>query len=29
MLIGMVYTVVNILTDLVHDWLDPQLRERL
>src|ERR1051325_771177 len=29
MLIGVVYTVVNILTDLVHGWLDPRLWEQL
>jgi len=29
MLIGVVYTIVNILTDLVHGWLDPRLWEQL
>jgi peptide/nickel transport system permease protein len=29
MLIGIVYTIVNILTDLVHGWLDPRLWEQL
>jgi peptide/nickel transport system permease protein len=29
LLIGVVYTLVNILTDLVHGWLDPRLREQL
>ena len=28
MLIGVVYTIVNILTDLVHGWLDPRLWEQ-
>jgi peptide/nickel transport system permease protein len=29
LLIGAIYTVVNILTDLVHGLLDPRLREQL
>jgi len=29
LLIGIVYTLVNILTDLVHGWLDPRLWEQL
>ena len=29
LLIGVVYTLVNILTDLVHGWLDPRLWEQL
>jgi peptide/nickel transport system permease protein len=29
LLIGVIYTVVNILTDLVHGLLDPRLREQL
>jgi len=29
MLIGVVYTLVNILIDLVHGWLDPRLWEQL
>ena len=29
LLIGVVYTMVNILTDLVHGWLDPRLWEQL
>ena len=29
LLIGGIYTVVNILTDLVHGLLDPRLREQL
>lgn len=28
LLIGVVYTAVNILTDLVHGWLDPRLWEQ-
>jgi peptide/nickel transport system permease protein len=28
LLIGVVYTIVNILTDLVHGWLDPRLWEQ-
>jgi len=28
LLIGLVYTLVNILTDLVHAWLDPRLWEQ-
>lgn len=29
LLIGVIYTVVNILTDLVHGLLDPRLWEQL
>jgi peptide/nickel transport system permease protein len=29
LLIGVIYTAVNILTDLVHAWLDPRLIEQL
>lgn len=28
LMVGVVYTLVNILTDLVHGWLDPRLREQ-
>jgi ABC-type dipeptide/oligopeptide/nickel transport system permease component len=29
LLIGVIYTLVNILTDLVHGLLDPRLWEQL
>jgi len=29
LLVGVIYTAVNILTDLVHGLLDPRLREQL
>ncbi|HEX3952695.1 MAG TPA: ABC transporter permease [Stellaceae bacterium] len=29
LLVGVVYTIVNLLTDLVHGWLDPRLWEQL